>query len=60
MTVKIDYSNPGLRSKAMCVTQDNVYMEQGSFVLMSQSQSICDWACENQPCERKLHLVRYS
>ena len=21
---------------------------------------ICDWACENQPCERKLHLVGYS
>ena len=22
--------------------------------------TICDRACENQPCERKLHLVRYS
>ena len=21
---------------------------------------ICDWACKNQPCERNLHLVRYS
>ena len=21
---------------------------------------ICDWACENQPCERKLHRVIFS
>ena len=25
----------------------------------SHSPTICDHACENQPCERKLHLVTF-
>ena len=24
-----------------------------------QGEPICDWACENQPCERKLHVVTF-
>ena len=27
---------------------------------VSMCVAICDWACDNQPCEHKLHLVTYS
>ena len=40
---------------AVCLRKPNC-----ATLILSYPKSICDRACENQSCERKLHLVRYS
>ena len=38
-----------------------VWPTQGKFSMLRSSFNdflICDWACENQPTEHKLHLLR--
>ena len=41
----------------MCQVIDLQYI---SYINILYTPEICDWACENQPCERKLHRVIFS